>query len=192
MKYLHVGLFFGSFNPIHKGHTSIAQFIIQNQLVDWVWFIVSPHNPFKKPNELASFEHRFQMATIVTKQLPFTIASNIETILPRPSYTINTLNYLLSIYPNVQFSLILGMDNYNYFEKWKNWQFIINKHKIFIYPRYKIENIISHANIIIIRDAPLFNISSTDIRNSIKQNLEVAKFLDPAIYQYILSNNLYF
>lgn len=191
MKSLHVGLFFGSFNPIHKGHTSIAQYIIQNQLVDWVWFIVSPHNPFKNPNELASFEHRFQMVKIAVKQLPYTIVSNIEILLPRPSYTINTLNYLSHIYPDIQFSLILGMDNLNYLEKWRHWQIILDKHKIFIYPRYKIDNIVSHTNIVIIKDAPLFNISSTDIRNRIKQKKEVSKFLDQTICRYILSNNLY-
>lgn len=186
-----IGLFFGSFNPIHLGHTSIALYILNQQLVDWIWFIVSPHNPLKSSIEIAAFEHRLNMTRIAIRQLPSTIVSNVESVLQKPSYTIHTLDYLRRIYKTTRFSMIVGLDNIESLQKWKNWQEILKKYQIIAYPRHYHSATISHQNILYVTDVPLFEVSSSEIRQRLQRSEDVSSMLDPTVHQYILQYNLY-
>jgi len=189
---MNIGLFFGSFNPIHNGHLAIAQFLKEMNLFDQIWFVVSPNNPFKKYHELANANDRLKMVEISIQGFPFLKACSVEFLLPTPSYTINTLHYLGTQYPNCEFSLILGSDNIENFHKWKDYEEIQNRYKIYVYPR-SIETHyqqIKHHNIHYI-NAPLLPISATRIRTLFQQKKAVHNFLPPAVIQYIEEKRVY-
>lgn len=165
---MQIGLYFGSFNPIHVGHLIIASHIADSGLVDKVWFVVSPQNPLKPSNSLLNEYNRLHLVQLAIEGDNRLAASNIEFSLPKPSYTIDTLTYLAEKYPQHSFSLIVGSDSFNNLPKWKNYNQLIENHSFIIYPRPGFEvNVEPKINATII-DAPLLSISSTSIRNNIK------------------------
>ena len=130
-----IGLYFGTFNPIHVGHMIIANHMAEFSDLDEVWFVVTPHNPFKKKNTLLADNHRFQMVRIATEDYPKLKPSNIEFGMPQPNYTVNTLAHLYEKFPQHHFSLIMGEDNLQSFHKWKNYETILQNHQLYVYPR---------------------------------------------------------
>tara|TARA_Y100001933_G_scaffold96563_1_gene97380 strand:+ start:1027 stop:1614 length:588 start_codon:yes stop_codon:yes gene_type:complete len=181
-----IGLFFGSFNPIHIGHLILANYIIEHTSMNELWFIVSPQNPFKKNQSLLPEIHRLAMVNRSIEDDFRFRASNIEFGLPKPSYTSDTLAHLTEKYPDYKFSLIMGEDNLTNLHKWKNADFLVNNYDIYVYPRPhakpgKFEN----PSRIHILDAPLIEISASFIRNSIKEKKDVSWFLPPGGWKYI-------
>ena len=169
-----VGLFFGSFNPVHVGHMVIANYMLTYTELDRVWFIVSPHNPLKQKNTLLDEKQRLQMVQLAIGDNSKMKASDIEFHLPKPSYTVTTLTYLLEQFPQHEFALIMGEDNLNSFHKWKNHDVILQHHDLYVYPRVTQnedachETLRNHPKIHPIK-APVVEISSTFIRESIKK-----------------------
>ncbi|MBL0331195.1 MAG: nicotinate-nucleotide adenylyltransferase [Bacteroidetes bacterium] len=187
-----VGLFFGSFNPIHVGHMVIANYMLANSDLDRIWFVVSPHNPLKEKNSLLPETHRLQMVTLAIGDNNKMKASNIEFKLPQPSYTINTLAHLKEKYPNNDFALIMGSDNLEGFHKWKNYEEILKHYELYVYPRPNIKGseLFNHKRVKMI-DAPLMEISSTSIRKAIKDKKDVRYFVAPAVWEYMREMHFY-
>jgi len=175
-----VGLYFGSFNPIHIGHLIIAKNIIENHYLDEVWFVVSPQNPFKKENTLLNANHRLQLIRLAIETENKIKASNVEFNLPKPSYTINTLTYLQEKYPQKEFAIIMGSDGFQNIERWKNSKSILENHEFYIYkrPGFDIQQLETVKVTII--DGPALLISSTYIRNLIKERKSI-RYLVPDI-----------
>ncbi|WP_339917826.1 nicotinate (nicotinamide) nucleotide adenylyltransferase [Yeosuana marina] len=189
-----VGLFFGSFNPIHIGHLVIANHIAEHSDLDQVWFVVTPHSPFKKKSTLLDNYQRLEMVYRATKDYTKLNPCDIEFNLPQPNYTINTLAYLQEKYPTYQFALIMGEDNLKSFHKWKNYGLILENHHIYVYPRVS-ENTIEtqfdgHKKIHPI-NAPIMELSSTFIRNSIKEGKNVQPMLPQHVWEYLDEMNFY-
>lgn len=187
-----IGLFFGSFNPIHVGHLIVAQYMQQFTNLTEVWFVVSPHNPLKEKSSLLDDNQRLQMVNIAIDDNYTLKASNIEFSLPQPSYTVNTLVHLQEKYPNNEFALILGEDNLENFTKWKNYESILENHSLYVYPRtgYDGGKLKTHKNVVI-TEAPEVQISSTFIRNAIKNKKDIRYFLHPKVWAYIDEMNFY-
>ncbi|MCL2167682.1 MAG: nicotinate (nicotinamide) nucleotide adenylyltransferase [Lentimicrobiaceae bacterium] len=181
-----IGLFFGSFNPVHNGHLFIAHFLKQKRFFNEIWLVVSPNNPFKNKEELAPQNHRLNMVKLAIKDYPYLIACDAEFSLPIPSYTINTLNYLEKQHPNNKFSLILGADNIKNFHQWKDYEEILKRFTIYVYPRSNdsLENLPQHPHIIYI-DAPLLPISATEIRSLWFQKKTLTEYLPDSVVKYI-------
>ncbi|MCC6181171.1 MAG: nicotinate-nucleotide adenylyltransferase [Bacteroidia bacterium] len=189
---MHIGLFFGSFNPIHVGHMVLANYMASFTDLDAVWFVVSPHNPLKEKATLLHQNQRLHMVNLAIGDNDKLKSSNIEFGLPQPSYTVNTLAYLKEKYPQHQFSLIMGEDNLQSFAKWKNHEYIINNYKLYVYPRPNCNSseFKTHQNVIM-TEAPLMDISSTMIRTAIKNKKDVSFFMPLAVWQYIDEMNFY-
>ena len=189
-----VGLYFGTFNPIHVGHLIIANHMVENSDLDEVWFVVTPLSPFKKKQSLLDNNHRLQMVDRATENYPKLKPSTIEFDLPQPNYTINTLVYIQEKYPDFEFSLIMGEDNLKGFHKWKNYEMIIKNHHIYVYPRISKEKVKSefndHSKIHFI-DAPIIEISSTFIRKSIKEGKNIRPLLPHLVWKYLDEMNFY-
>lgn len=187
-----VGLFFGSFNPIHIGHLAIANYMYSFTDLDEIWLVISPHNPLKNKSTLLHRSQRYYMVNIAIEDSPFLKASSVEFDLPQPSYTVNTLAHLKEKYPNVSFSLIMGSDNLNSFHKWKNFEYILDNYYIYIYPRPGEipDQYINHKNVIITQ-APHMDISSSFIRKAIKEKKNVQHFLHPAVWNFLDEMNFY-
>ena len=187
-----IGLFFGSFNPIHIGHMAIANYILEFTELSEIWFVVSPHNPLKNKESLAPDYHRLEMVKLAIGEHTKFKASNIEFSLPKPSYTINTLSFLSEKYPQKKFALIMGADNMKGIEKWKNYELLLEHYSIFVYPRPNIAVDVSKSGgNIKITDAPLMEVSSSFIRSAIKNKKDIRYFLNEKVYEYILDCNLY-
>jgi nicotinate-nucleotide adenylyltransferase len=187
-----VGLFFGSFNPIHVGHLIIANYMVEFTDLERVWFVVSPHNPLKKKSSLLNDNHRLELVNRAIGDDFRFMASNIEFKLPEPSYTINTLAYLTEKYPNHEFVLIMGSDGLETFNRWKNFEVLMANFKRYIYPRPGTDaKLLENIENGIVVDAPLVEISSTFIRQSIKENKDVRYFLNEAAWKYIDEMNFY-
>lgn len=191
---MNIGLFFGSFNPIHVGHLIIANHIAENSDLDQVWFVVTPHNPHKKKSTLLEDHHRLQMVSIAVEEYPKLEVSNIEFELPQPSYTVNTLIHIGEKFPQHQFSLIMGEDNLKNFHKWKNYETILDNHHIYVYPRVADGNVanelLSHQKIHKI-DAPIVEISSTAIRKGIASEKNIRPLLPQNVWAYLDEMNFY-
>ncbi|MFV8391537.1 nicotinate (nicotinamide) nucleotide adenylyltransferase [Flavobacterium sp. LB2P6] len=189
-----IGLYFGTFNPIHVGHLIIANHMAEHADLDQVWMVVTPHNPLKKKSTLLDDSHRLQMVHLATEDFPKIKPSDIEFKLSQPSYTVNTLVHLQEKYPNYEFSLIMGEDNLKSLHKWKNYEAILAHHEIYVYPRLSIEaeNAMfkDHPKIYMI-DAPVVEISSTFIRDNIKKGKNVQPLLPAKVWEYIDHNNFY-
>lgn len=168
-----IGLYFGSFNPIHIGHLIIANHVLNNCDVDRVWFIVSPQNPLKETSSLLNEKSRFYLTQLAVEKQPKFKASNVEFSLPRPSYTIDTMTHLSEKYPQNNFSIIMGGDSFQNLPKWKNYKKLLQNYKIIIYnrPGFLIDK--SLSNNIDILNAPLLDITSTYIRNAIKEKKSI-------------------
>ena len=191
---MNIGLYFGTFDPIHFGHINIANFLIDNDLVEKVWFVVTPENPEKSSNSLTTFMHRYEMVKIQVKDNNNLLASDIELNLKRPNYTIDSLRYISKTYPDNSFSLIIGEDNFVNFKKWRGYKEIMSYYKIYVYPRKtKLKTdmkLIMNNNIEMI-EAPLIDLTSTNIRNNINDKDRAKAFISDRIYKYITTNNLY-
>lgn len=188
-----VGLFFGSFNPIHIGHLIIANYIIENSDLTQIWFVVTPQNPFKNKSTLLKDHHRLEMVNLAIEKYPHFRSSSVEFTLPKPSYTIDTLVVLKEKYPSYDFVLLMGEDNLNSFHKWKNYEQILKYHSLFVYPRrnsIQKEQTLVNPNIHKI-SAPIIEISSTLIRSMIKEHKNVRPMLPPEVFNYIDGSNLY-
>lgn len=186
------GLFFGSFNPIHVGHLVLANYFAEFTDLDEVWFVVSPHNPLKNKAGLLKDHHRYQMVEMAIEGFSKFKVSNIEFKLSQPSYTIQTLSYLYEKYPKHKFSLIMGSDNLSSFHKWKNYEAILEHHQIYVYPRPGFDGgkFKNHPQIVW-TDAPLMEISSTAIREAIKQKKEVPFYMPQKVYEYMRDMHFY-
>lgn len=189
-----IGLYFGTFNPIHVGHLIIANHMAEHADLDQVWMVVTPHNPLKKKSTLLDDYHRLQMVHLATKDFPKIKPSDIEFKLSQPNYTVNTLVHLQEKYPSHEFSLIMGEDNLKSLYKWKNYEVILEHHDIYVYPRISSEmenlELKNHPKIHLI-DAPVVEISSTDIRDNIKKGKNVQPLLPHKVWDYIDHNNFY-
>lgn len=187
-----IGLFFGSFNPIHNGHLILANYFAEFTDLQQIWFVVSPHNPLKEKKSLLAQHHRLYMVNLAIEDFPKFKASDIEFHLPQPSYTIHTLAHLKEKYPQHQFHLIMGQDNLSTFHKWKNYELILQNHKIYIYPRLNAEpsSFDNHPNVIF-TNAPQIEISSTFIRKAIQEKKDLRYFLHPEVWRYIDEMNFY-
>lgn len=186
-----VGLYFGSFNPIHIGHCIIANHIINNTSLNQVWFIVSPQNPLKSSKSLLNEYHRLHLVQMAIEGENFLKASDIEFQLPKPSYTIDTLTYLEEKYSTFNFFVIMGSDSFQNLKNWKNYQLIVSRFNIYVYmrPGFEVTNINS-KNIKIVH-APLLQISSTHIRENIR-NKKSIKFLVPDKVKEEIERNSYY
>ena len=189
-----IGLYFGTFNPIHIGHLIIANHMAEYSDLDQIWMVVTPHNPLKKKSTLLDDYHRLHMVHLATKDFPKIKPSDIEFKLSQPNYTVNTLAHLKEKYPNYTFSLIMGEDNLKSLHKWKNYEFILAHHDIYVYPRLSSdeENLEfkNHPKIHIL-DAPIVEISSTFIRENIKNGKNVQPLLPNEVWKYIDHNIFY-
>lgn len=186
------GLFFGSFNPLHIGHMTIAQYMLAFTDLEQVWFVVSPQNPFKTKSSLLDQHHRLMLVRIATEDHPGLNASNIEFKLPQPSYTVDTLTYIQEKYPQHQFALIMGEDNLTHFHKWKNAESILANHELYVYPRPKTETCeLSKHPKVKMTQAPLMEISASFIRQSIKEQKDISYLLPEKVWQYVDEMNFY-
>ena len=180
---IRAGIFGGSFNPPHIGHLALANYLCEFEELDEIWFMVSPHNPFKQESELMDDEFRLRLMKLAVEDYPKFKVSDFEFSLPRPSYTINTLEKLKETYPDISFTLIIGADNWNVFNKWKDSDNIISSFNILVYPRKGFDiDITSLPQNVKISDAPIIEISSTFIRKSLKENKDVRFFLPDKVY----------
>ena len=188
-----IGLFFGSFNPIHTGHLIIANSILENQNLDEVWFVVSPHSPFKNKASLAPDYDRLHLVNFAIEDNPRLRSSNIEFSLPKPSYTSDTLIFLREKYPNHSFSLIMGSDNIKSFHKWKNAEFLAKEYPIIVYQRPDADVDIPDLEGIQIQTnkGPLLNISASFIRAEIKADRSIRYMVPEPVYRYLLDNTIY-
>lgn len=188
-----IGIFSGSFNPIHIGHVILSNYITEFTYIDEVWFVVSPHNPLKQIDDLADENSRLQMCKIALRGMEKLKVSEIEFSMPKPSYTIDTLDRLKKDYPNLDFSLIIGADNWSKFHLWKEYERIREENKILIYPRLgeelTVDTQFSHN--VHACNAPIIEISSTFIRTSIRNAKNIATFLPNGVYEYISTHKLY-
>lgn len=201
-----IGLYFGTFNPIHVGHLVIANFMAEYTDLDQVWLVVTPQNPMKDKSTLLADFHRLALVKVAIDDNPKLRASDIEFNLPKPSYTITTLAYLREKYPNDSFSLIMGEDNLRTFHKWFNHEVIMDKHKIYVYPRVLtmqeelevvamsadlINDYKSHENVEFCEDAPVMKVSSSFIRQSIREEKDVRYLLTEPVRKYVDEMNFY-
>jgi nicotinate-nucleotide adenylyltransferase len=187
-----VGLFFGSFNPIHTGHLIIANYFLEWGELDQVWLIVSPQNPLKHRSGLLDEKHRLYMANLAVEDNYRLRASNVEFHLPKPSYTIDTLTYLSEKYPDYEFTLLMGSDNLDSIQKWKNYDILLRDYPIMVYnrPEFSALKEFPGANIRYF-NAPLLNISATFIREAIRAGKDVRYLLPDKIYEYVKSMHFY-
>jgi nicotinate-nucleotide adenylyltransferase len=183
---MHIGLFFGSFNPVHIGHMALANYMLRFTEMDEVWLVVSPQNPLKNKNQLLDQNQRLFLVDLAIDGAQGIRSSNIEFKLSQPSYTINTLVHLNEKYPQHQFSLIMGQDNLQSFSKWKNYEAILNNYQIYVYPRpeCKASEFDRHPRVHL-TSAPLMDISSTFIRTAIKEKKDIRFFLPNKVWEQI-------
>jgi nicotinate-nucleotide adenylyltransferase len=196
-----IGLFFGTFNPIHVGHLIIANYMVQYTDLDQVWLVVTPQNPLKLKSSLLPDFHRLMLVKEAIDDNPKLKASDIEFGLKKPNYTIHTLTHLMEKYPKYEFALILGEDNLRTLNKWYNYEQILEKHKLYVYPRAltnpekesdsSTTDFSSHKNVILCADVPVMNVSSTFIRNAIKQGKDVSYLLTEPVKKYVDEMNFY-
>lgn len=191
-----VGLFFGSFNPIHIGHLIIANSMKELTDLSQVWFVVSPLSPFKSSKSLLPDIDRLRMVELAIADNYDLMASNVEFGMPKPSYTIDTLAYLTDRYPKHDFKIILGEDNLTHFHKWKNYEEILNTYGLYIYPRpatkktERLREIKSNPSVKVV-DAPLIDISATFIRDCVRNDISIKYLVHDDVVDYIKGNKLF-
>jgi nicotinate-nucleotide adenylyltransferase len=193
------GLYFGTFNPIHVGHLIIANHFVTHCDLAEVWFVVSPQNPFKEKASLLEDYHRLALVKRAVEDNPKLKASNIEFDLPKPSYTVFTLQILREKFPQNQFCLIMGEDNLRTLHKWKNYEYILENFEIYVYPRLKdvaedfnqTNEFANRKNVHVSKDAPLMSLNSTYIRDAIKNKMDFRYLLTEPVYKYVDEMNFY-
>jgi len=196
---MNIGLYFGTYNPIHVGHLIIANHMVDYTELDQVWLVVSPQNPFKTKATLLEDYHRLALVNIAIEGNKKLKASNIEFDLPKPSYTIDTLTFIKEKHPEHSFSIIMGEDNLRSFHKWKNYEQILENHNVFVYPRVLTEQedsstpaaLKNHSKITIAKDAPLMKISASFVRNAIKDKKDVQYLLTEPVFTYLKEMHFY-
>lgn len=186
-----IGLFFGSFNPIHNGHLIIANHILNETALEKVWFIISPQNPFKQTSSLLNTYDRLHLVNRAVENDNRIKGSDIEFHLPKPSYTSATLAYLKEKYPGYEFSIIIGSDSFQNLSKWKNYETIIHNYELIIYKRPGFEIINNIGARVLIMDAPLLEISATYIRELVKENKSIKYLVPESIEQEVQNNRFY-
>ena len=192
-----IGLFFGTFNPIHVGHLIIANHMAQHPSIDQVWLVLTPHNPHKEKSTLLADYLRLDMVRDAIYDRPQLKVSDIEFHLSKPNYTISTLTHLLEKYPNDEFSLLLGADNLRSFQKWYNWEQILAHHKLYVYPRIaeaalKLSDELSkHPNIELVNDVPILGISASFVRSQLAAGKDCSFLLTEPVLKYISERGLY-
>lgn len=204
---MNIGLFFGTFNPVHVGHLIIANYMANSGKLDQVWLVVSPHNPLKNKKTLLADHHRLQLVRLAIDDNPRLRASEIEFSLSQPNYTVHTLAHLKEKHRDYRFSLILGEDNLRTLNKWYNYEYILENHQVFVYPRNltvqeaEAENlktdpaffqeVKTHRNITFCEDTPVMRISSSYIREAIHQKKDVRYLLTEPVFSYVDEMNFY-
>lgn len=186
-----IGLFFGSFNPMHIGHKIIASYLVEFTDLERVCFVVSPQNPLKKKESLLDQYHRLMIIRMEIEDNYKLQVSDIEFSMPYPSYTIDTLTWLNEQYPENEYQLIMGADNLKNFHKWKNYKKILEDYKILVYPRLGVEVDQGHENIHIVKGVPQMDISSSFIRESIKEKKDISYMIPEKAWKYIDEMNFY-
>ena len=189
---MNVGLYFGSFNPIHHGHLIIASHILQHSKLDQVWFVVSPQNPLKPSAGLLNEYHRLYLVQLAVEGEKNLRATDIEFRLPKPSYTIDTLTYLQEKHPSYQFSVIMGSDSYQNISRWKNYEQLLRNYPVYIYlrPGFLELDDYPYAQVKIVQ-APLLEISATQIRNSVKHGKSIRYLVPDNVKEEIEKNSYY-
>ena len=194
MKTKHIGLFFGTFNPIHVGHLVMGNHIAENTIVDEVWYVITPQSPFKQKASILENHHRYELVYLATEDYPKLKPSKIEFDLPTPNYTSKTLEVLLNKYPEYSFYLIMGEDNLASLKKWKNYEYILEHHHILVCPRLQQKPIpnefAKHQNIQFV-DVPIVELSSSFIRSSIANGNNIKPMLPEKVWNYIDEMNFY-
>jgi nicotinate-nucleotide adenylyltransferase len=182
-----IGIYSGSFNPIHIGHLALANYLCEYEVFDEIWFVVSPVNPWKVDEELLPDDLRYHLVQLSIEGYTRFKASDFEFHLPKPSYTINTLDTLQITYSDYQFALIIGADNLVRFFEWKDWQRILDNFEVYVFPRpnFPIDKSLKIAQNVHILNTPLLDISSTFIRNAIKEKKDLRYFMHPMAWQYL-------
>lgn len=186
-----IGLYFGSFNPVHHGHLIIANHVVQSTDLEQVWFVISPQNPFKQNHSLLNEYHRLHLVQIATDGEKSLKASDIEFRLPKPSYTVTTLQYLEEKYPKYEFAIIMGSDSFQNLDKWKNANVIMERYQFYVYmrPGFPARDDLQVNKIVL--DAPLLQISSTHIRELIRSGKSI-RYLVPDKVRDEIEGNGYF
>lgn len=187
---METGLFFGSFNPVHNGHLQLAEYLLAHTRLEEVWFVVSPCNPLKANQELLDEGLRIELLRLAIGQRTDMLASDIEFDMPRPSYTIDTLRRLSALHPERRFTLIMGGDNMHCFDRWKEHEAILRDYPIMVYPRGSVHETPLYEQMEMV-DAPLYPISSTEIRHCIANHEDISQWVMPRVEQFIRDNGLY-
>jgi nicotinate-nucleotide adenylyltransferase len=189
-----IGLYFGTFNPIHVGHLIIANHMAENSDLEQIWLVVTPHNPHKQKSTLLDDYQRLHLVHLATEDYPKIKPSDIEFKLAQPNFTVHTLAHLKDHFPQHEFSLIMGEDNLNSLHKWKNFEYILENHNLYVYPRVSVNDenndLLNHARVHKVA-APIVEISSTFIRENIKSKKNFRPLLPEKVWEYIDHNNLY-
>lgn len=188
-----VALYFGSFNPVHTGHLSLAEWLVEHEMADEVWFVVSPCNPLKRHTDLLDEHLRIEMIRLAIAGHPRLRASDVEFHLPVPSYTADTLAVLSAQYPDVQFSLVIGSDNALLFSRWRRADEILAHYPVLVYPRHGYDFTAVAATYPQMRllPTPYYDVSSTDIRDAIARGDDTSGCLHPLVWQFIRQRGLY-
>ena len=189
-----IGLYFGTFNPIHVGHLIIANHMAENSDLEQIWLVVTPHNPHKQKSTLLDDYQRLHLVHLATEDYPKIKPSDIEFKLAQPNFTVHTLAHLKDHFPQHEFSLIMGEDNLNSLHKWKNFEYILENNNLYVYPRVSVNDenndLLNHARVHKVA-APIVEISSTFIRENIKSKKNFRPLLPEKVWEYIDHNNLY-
>lgn len=189
-----IGLFFGTFNPIHNGHIELAKFFLSNSDISDIYFIVTPLNPFKANSKIVDNRFRLEMVKIATASEKNFYPSNIEFNIPPPNYTIKTVLKIVDESPNTKFSILMGEDNLSSFNKWKEYKLILKNVELYVYPRKKKFSVpcaLKNNPRIINFKAPLINFSSTEIRNRVRENKEIRKLVPTKVFDFIRGKKVY-
>lgn len=190
---MRVALYFGSFNPVHKGHISLAQFIVDTTDAEELWFVVSPNNPLKNQHDLLDEYIRLEMMVLATQHQPLFKVCDVEFTMPVPSYSIDTLRKLNTDFPQHSFVLLIGSDNALVFDRWKAYEQLLDAFEVWVYPRrgYDFEVVKSIYPSMRKLQSPFFDVSSTQIRNAIRNQKEISDLVPAVVAQFINENNLY-
>lgn len=194
---MNIGIYSGSFNPMHIGHIILGDFLVQNSSLDQIWYLVTPQNPLKNKEILLSQEHRFKMVKEALAEYPSLVASDFEFHLPRPSYTLNALQGLRETYLDCNFHLIIGADNWFEFYNWKEYKKILSDFEVYVFSRYGFRQYMHRwtreckIKKVIFVHSPIIEISSTSIRKMIAENISPRPYLPIQVFNYIQKHNLY-
>lgn len=187
-----IGIFPGSFNPVHIGHLAVANYIVENEGYDELWFLITPQNPMKRKTDILDQELRLQMLEHSIKGYDKFKICTIEWDMPKPTYTINTLQKLRMMYPQYKFDLIIGSDNWQKIHRWKDYQMILKNYHTIVYPRYSAERIyITHPNAKLCSGAPVVEISATVIRKALRQQKDMRFYLPNGVYEMLIATGLF-